>query len=69
MVETDGRITDVRLLRGIGGGCDKEAVKVIENMPNWKPGEIRDEVSRVAFTMPIRFSLDDKKKKKTKKTR
>lgn len=69
MVETDGRITDVKLLRGIGGGCDEEAVRVIENMPNWKPGEIRDEVSRVAFTMPIRFSLDDKKKKKTKKTR
>lgn len=69
IVETDGKITEVKLLRGIGGGCDEEAVRVIENMPNWKPGEIRGEVSRIPFNMPIRFSLDDKKKKKTKKTR
>jgi len=67
IVETDGKITEVRILRGIGGGCDEEAVRVIENMPNWKPGEIRGEVSRIPFTMPIRFSPEGKTKSNIKK--
>jgi TonB family protein len=57
VVETDGSVTDVRLLRGIGGGCDEEAIRLIENMPNWIPGKQRGQAVRVQFNMPIRFTL------------
>lgn len=58
VVETDGSITDVRILRGIGGGCDQEAIRVIENMPNWIPGRQRGKAVRVQFNMPILFKLN-----------
>jgi TonB family protein len=67
IIEPDGRITEVKLLRGIGGGCDEEAVRVIENMPKWKPGEIKGEIIRKQFTMPIRFSPEGKTKSNIKK--
>lgn len=57
VVETDGSITDVRILRGIGGGCDEEAIKVVKNMPKWTPGTQRGQVVRVQFNLPIRFVL------------
>ena len=41
VVEKDGNVTDVRVLRGIGGGCDEEAIRVIKNMPRWDPGKQR----------------------------
>lgn len=57
VVEKDGHVTDVRILRGIGGGCDEEAVRVVKNMPNWSPGKQRGKPVRVQFNMPIRFAL------------
>ena len=57
VVETNGSVTDVRVLRGIGGGCDEEAVRVVKIMPKWKPGMQRSKPVRVQFTMPIRFTL------------
>jgi periplasmic protein TonB len=57
VVETDGSITNVRVLRGIGGGCDEEAIRVIKSMPQWKPGRQRGRAVRVQFNMPIRFTL------------
>lgn len=57
VVETDGSITNVRVLRGIGGGCDEEAIRVIQSMPQWKPGRQRGRAVRVQFNMPIRFTL------------
>ncbi|MDD4599139.1 MAG: energy transducer TonB, partial [Lentimicrobiaceae bacterium] len=41
VVEKNGAVTDVRVLRGIGGGCDEEAVRVIKAMPRWNPGKQR----------------------------
>lgn len=38
VVERSGAVTDVKILRGIGGGCDEEAVRVVKNMPKWEPG-------------------------------
>lgn len=61
-VEKDGSITNVKVVRGIGGGCDEEAQRVIENMPNWNPGLQRGRPVRVQFTLPITFSLEKKKK-------
>jgi len=57
VVEVDGSVTDVRVLRGIGGGCDEEAVRVIKEMPSWVPGRQRGQPVRVQFNMPIRFTL------------
>ncbi len=58
VVETDGSVTDVRVLRGIGGGCDEEAVRVVSMMPRWEPGRQRGQPVRVQFNMPIRFRLN-----------
>jgi protein TonB len=58
VVEKDGSVTDVRVLRGIGGGCDEEAIRVIQNMPKWVPGKQRGKPVRVQFNMPILFKLN-----------
>ncbi|MCF8331631.1 MAG: energy transducer TonB [Bacteroidales bacterium] len=63
IVETDGSISNVRLLRGIGGGCDKVAFEAVQNMPDWKPGKQKGRPVRVQFNMPLKFKLDDKVKK------
>ncbi len=57
VVEKDGTVSNVEILRGIGGGCDKEAIRVIKNMPKWIPGKQRNVPVRVQFNMPIRFVL------------
>ena len=57
VVEKDGSISDVKVVRGIGGGCDEEAVRVVKSMPRWKPGKQRGQPVRVYFTLPIDFKL------------
>lgn len=57
VVERNGSVTDVKLLRGIGGGCDEEALRVVKNMPKWEPGKQRGKPVRVQFNMPIKFTL------------
>ena len=57
VVEVDGSITDVRVLRGIGAGCDEEAIRVVRNMPRWVPGKQRGVPVRVQFNLPIKFTL------------
>ena len=57
VVEKDGSITDVKLLRGIGGGCDEEALRVVKAMPLWIPGKQRNIPVRVQFNLPIKFTL------------
>jgi len=59
IVEKDGSISNVTILRGIGGGCDEEAVRVTKMMPKWKPGKQRGKEVRVSFQMPIKFTLQD----------
>jgi protein TonB len=66
VVEKDGSITNVKVLRGIGGGCDEEAVRVIKNMPKWKPGMQRGKAVRTQFNIPIRFVLADDSSSTTK---
>ena len=58
VVERDGSVTDVRVLRGIGGGCDEEAVRVVQNMPRWNPGRQRGQPVSFKFKIPIRFLLN-----------
>jgi protein TonB len=57
VVEVDGRITNVVIHRGVGGGLDEEAVRVVKMMPNWTPGRTRGKAVRTLFTLPIRFAL------------
>jgi len=57
LIETDGSVTHVKVLRGIGGGCDEEAIRVVRNMPGWKPGKQRGIPVRVSFNLPIKFTL------------
>ena len=58
VVEKDGSITGAKILRGIGGGCDEETIRVIENMPDWEPGKQKGKAVRVRFNMPIVFKLN-----------
>ena len=57
VVEPNGTITNVTVMRGIGGGCDEEALRVVQSMPNWKPGKQRGSAVRCSFTVPIIFKL------------
>jgi len=57
VVERDGSVTDVKLLRGIGGGCDEEAIRVVSSMPKWTPGKQRGKPVRVQYNLPVRFTL------------
>jgi protein TonB len=57
VVEPDGSISNIEILRGIGGGCDEEAIRVVQNMPNWIPGKQNGRPVRVQLSMCIKFSL------------
>ena len=60
IVEPDGSVSDIKVLRGIGSGCDEEAVRVVESMPKFKPGIQYGEAVRVSYTVPVNFRLEDK---------
>lgn len=57
VVGKDGSISDVKIMRGIGAGCDEEAVRVIKNSPNWTPGKQRGKPVKVRMVLPITFKL------------
>lgn len=57
VVDKDGKVKDPKLLRGIGGGCDEEALRVVKSMPDWKPGRQNGRNVAVQYNLPVRFSL------------
>lgn len=57
VVDTDGKITDVSLMRKVFPSLDAEAIRVISAMPNWIPGKQKGQVVRVKYTVPIMFRL------------
>ena len=57
VVEPDGSVSNVKVLRGIGGGCDEEAMRVVKSMPKWKPGKQRGKAVRVSYMLPVNFQL------------
>jgi periplasmic protein TonB len=61
VVDKQGNISKVKVLNSIGGGCDEEAIRVIEAMPRWKPGKQRGLPVNVSYTLPISFTLGDKR--------
>ncbi|MBK7234024.1 MAG: energy transducer TonB [Saprospiraceae bacterium] len=56
-VSESGKLTDIKVVRGIGHGCDEEAVRVVSIMPDWTPGKHNNKNVPVNFTLPIKFKL------------
>ncbi len=59
VINEDGSVSDCVVVRGIGGGCDEEALRVVNKMPLWKPGMQQGKPVKVYFTLPIQFKLTD----------
>lgn len=57
LVDKNGNIVNAKIIRGIGGGCDREALRVVESMPRWKPGKQRGIPVVVRYRLPIKFKL------------
>ena len=57
VVERDGSITEPKVVRGVNPDLDKEALRVVSAMPNWKPGKHKGEVVRVKYTLPVMYRL------------
>ncbi|MBR5325830.1 MAG: energy transducer TonB [Prevotella sp.] len=57
VVETDGSISNVEVVKPVFPSLDAEAVRVLSDMPKWKPGMQSGKVVRVKYTVPINFSL------------
>ncbi len=58
VINKDGSVSDVVIMRDIGGGCGKEAVRVVKSMPKWIPGEANGHAVKVRYTLPVRFKLE-----------
>ena len=65
VVEKDGSLSDIRVLRGIDPLLDEEAVRVVKRMPRWIPGKNKGEIVRARFTLPVAFQLKQNDGKKT----
>lgn len=57
VISAKGEVTNATVLRGVDSSLDKEALRVVENMPKWKPGKQRNRPVRVSYTVPINFVL------------
>jgi protein TonB len=57
IIERDGSVSHVKVTRGIGGGCDQEAARVVAQMPKWTAGKMKDNPVRVQYTLPVKFTL------------
>lgn len=57
IVEKNGSLSDFKVVRGIGGGCDEEAIRVLKLSPLWKPGYANGKPVRTSYTLPITFQL------------
>ena len=58
VVNADGSIVDVKVIRGVDPYLDKEAIRVVSKMPKWKPGKQRGKAVRCSFNLPVRFKLN-----------
>ncbi len=58
VIEKDGSVSKMMVLKDPGGGCGKEAIRVVQSMPKWSPGEANGHAVKVRFTLPVRFKLE-----------
>ncbi len=56
IVEKDGSISNIKILRGLGDGCNEEVIRVLKNMPKWEPGKHNGKPVRVSFNIPVKFT-------------
>ncbi len=63
VITKEGKIEKVHLAKGIGAGCDEEALRVIGTMPDWRPGMQNGRSVQASFSIPVRFRLADYDKK------
>jgi TonB family protein len=57
VINSDGSVSNPEILRGIGGGADEEALRVVKNSPDWSPAKQKDQVVNSRMRLPIRFKL------------
>jgi protein TonB len=57
VIGRDGKITSIKIIRGIGAGCDEEAIRILEKMPPWSPGKQGGIAVPVSFSVPFKFIL------------
>lgn len=58
VVDKDGSLKDIKVIKGIGAGCDEEAIRVLKEAPKWKPGKQRGRKVKVRMSIPITFKLN-----------
>lgn len=59
VVDADGFTKNISVLRGVSPSCDQEAIRVIDAMPQWKPGKLDGNFVAVKYTVPIRFAIGE----------
>jgi TonB family protein len=59
IINSDGTISDVETLRGVGGGCEEEAMRVIQNAPNWTPAQNGGKPVNCRMRLPLKFKLPE----------
>lgn len=57
LIDTAGKVSDIKILKGLGNGCDDEAIRVVRNMPQWSPARIKGTAVTVAYRLPVIFEL------------
>lgn len=57
VVEKNGSVSNISIVRGLGYGCDEEVLRLIKMMPKWKPGKKDSKAVRVKLNIPIEFKL------------
>lgn len=57
IISKTGKVMYPYVVRGIGGDCDKEALRVIRQMPNWKPGKEQGKAVLVRYNLPVKFTM------------
>ena len=58
VVEKDGSLSNAKVLRSLGSGCDEEALRLISIMPKWIPGKSKGQTVCIQYNLPVRFSLE-----------
>lgn len=59
VIDEKGAIESAKVMRGVSGGCSEEALRVLQNMPTWKPGRHGGRNVKVNFTLPVTFKLNN----------
>jgi periplasmic protein TonB len=59
VVKKDGSLDDIKIVKGLSGGCSDEALRVVKNMPHWKPGKQNGKEVDVRVKIPVKFRLSD----------